>query len=121
VAAAKQSAYALSEFEGSIGSLEGSYEPTDFKSFDPSGIQIEIHYTSQLCFMPDRYIFDHAHELTMPIHLVQGRFDAVCPPITAYELDKLLPNSTLQFTISGHSGSDSGNLAVMQSLIAQFP
>jgi proline iminopeptidase len=52
--------------------------------------------------MPDKHILKQAHKLTMPIWLVQGRYDMVCPGKTAYELHKLLPDSELIWSVSGH-------------------
>ena len=39
----------------------------------------------------------------IPVTIVQGRYDVVCPPTSAYELHKLLPGSTLHMTTTGHS------------------
>ena len=38
----------------------------------------------------------------MPVWLVQGRQDMVCPPVTAYELHQKLPDGNLIWTTSGH-------------------
>jgi proline iminopeptidase len=67
-------------------------------------MKIEMYYMHNLCFMPDRHIPDNAHRLTMPIYLIQGRYDMVCPPVTAYELHRKLPDSKLYWTVSGHRG-----------------
>ena len=76
-------------------------------------------YLKNKCFMRENYIFDSAKKLTMPIWLVQGRYDMVCPPITAYELDKLLPNSQLVWTTAGH-GNDRPNYDVVRTLLASI-
>jgi hypothetical protein len=34
--------------------------------------------------------------------VVQGRYDMVCPPATAHELSKKLPDCHLSWTLSGH-------------------
>lgn len=39
----------------------------------------------------------------IPTVIVQGRYDVVCPAVSAYELHKRLPNSTLHMTTTGHS------------------
>lgn len=67
---------------------------------------LETYYLSNNCFIPEGYILKNSKKLKMPISIVQGRYDMVCPPITAYRLHKKLPRSRLNFTISGHSGSD---------------
>eukprot|EP01095_Lingulamoeba_sp_RSL-Kostka_P013590 TRINITY_DN5666_c0_g1_i1.p1 TRINITY_DN5666_c0_g1~~TRINITY_DN5666_c0_g1_i1.p1 ORF type:complete len:329 (+),score=132.81 TRINITY_DN5666_c0_g1_i1:75-1061(+) len=42
-------------------------------------------------------------ENNIPGVIVQGRYDVVCPAITAFELNKVWTESDLQYTISGHS------------------
>jgi len=39
----------------------------------------------------------------IPTVIVQGRYDVVCPPVSAYELHQRLPGSTLHMTTTGHS------------------
>ena len=39
----------------------------------------------------------------LPTVIVQGRYDVVCPATSAYELHKMLPDSTLHMTTTGHS------------------
>jgi len=117
--AIKASGYAYESLEGSAISLDDRFTPDNFDEFDPSGIQMEAYYLTNLCFMPDRYILDNASKLTMPIWLVQGRYDMVCPPTTAYELHKALPQSELLWTMNGHKAEhESWNL--MRTLMLQL-
>ena len=46
--------------------------------------------------------------------IVQGRYDVVCPPISAYDLHQRWPKSTLNMVVGGHSGSDS---TIAQALV----
>ena len=39
----------------------------------------------------------------LPTVIVQGRYDVVCPAVSAYELHARLPGSTLHMTTTGHS------------------
>jgi len=40
----------------------------------------------------------------IPTHIINGRYDLVCPPVTAHELHKALPRSTLTLVpATGHS------------------
>lgn len=102
--AAKESAYALSTQEISLLSLDDRLMLPSFEEFDPTSALIEIHYMANYCFLPDRSVFSQASKLTMPIWLIQGRYDMVCPPRTAYELHKVLPDSELIWAVSGHRG-----------------
>ena len=99
----KQSAYAYSEMlEGPLLNLDDRYVPEKFDEFDPDAMKVELYYLKNNCFVPEGYIFDNASKLKMPIWLIQGRYDVVCPPETAYELDQLLPSSRLIWSVSGH-------------------
>lgn len=114
-----KSAYAYANLEASVMALDDRYQAEEVSSFDASGTRIEVHYLNNGCFMPDNYILNNAATLTMPIWLVQGRYDMVCPPATAYKLSQLLPNSHLILTTSGHkSEHESWNLK--RSLLLQI-
>lgn len=117
--AAKKSAYEYDCLEGGALSLDDRFTPDDFETFDPSGTRIEVQYLANNCFMPDHFIFKHAAELTMPVWLVQGRYDMVCPPKTAYELNRLIPDSYLIWTTSGHR-TERETWNVMRTILLQL-
>jgi proline iminopeptidase len=100
--ATKESCYAYGCLEGAVLRLDDRFVPDDFETYDPASEKTELHYLKHLCFMPDNYILDNAHKLTMPVYVVQGRYDMVCPPVTAYELCKRLPQGELTWALSGH-------------------
>ncbi len=118
--AAFDSAYAYSELEDAISTLDDRHTPEKREEFKPDATKIEIHYLINRCFMEDRYLMDQLHKLTMPVWIVNGRYDNVCPPSTAYEAHRLLPNSELIYTIAGHSGSDRGNVDAMRVIISSL-
>jgi proline iminopeptidase len=115
---AKRSAYAYNDLEGSVISLDDRRRSEVYETIDPVGTIIECHYLVAGCFIPESYIIDNAANLTMPITLIQGRFDAVCPPFTAYDLSKVLPNGQLYWTTAGHSGTDRANWDLTKALLA---
>ena len=45
----------------------------------------------------------------IPVEIIHGRYDMVCPPYAAYELHQLIPHSKLHFTIAGHTVTDEEN------------
>jgi len=98
----KLSGYAYDCLESGVIQLDDRQEPESFEEYDPAGIRIEMQYLTNGCFLSDRNILDNAHKLTMPVHIVQGRYDMVCPPHTAYELHNKLSNSQLYWTLGGH-------------------
>eukprot|EP00002_Diphylleia_rotans_P022067 TRINITY_DN4314_c0_g2_i5.p1 TRINITY_DN4314_c0_g2~~TRINITY_DN4314_c0_g2_i5.p1 ORF type:complete len:332 (-),score=63.24 TRINITY_DN4314_c0_g2_i5:696-1691(-) len=91
---------------------------------DPDGIEqllddqfclafalIENHYFMNNSFLEtDNFIIENAHRIKdIPCSLVQGRYDMVCPAMSAWELHKALPKSKLVMVDdSGHSGGEPG-------------
>lgn len=101
--AAAESARIFGDMESALIALNDRHVPTPATDYDPAGSLLEMRYMAKHCFMPDRFIMKNAHKLTMPVHIVQGRYDFVCPPSTAYELHKVVPHSTLTWVTSGHA------------------
>ncbi len=101
--AAAESARVFGDMEAGLISLDDRHILTTAKDYDPSGTLIEMRYMAKQCFMPDRFILKNAHKLTMPVYIVQGRYDFVCPPATAYELCQTAPNAHLTWVASGHA------------------
>ncbi len=100
--AAKKSAYAYGTMELALLKLDEKYLLGDYQTFDPGQITIEMSYSANNFFMDNGHILDSADKLTMPVWMVQGRYDMVCQPSVAYQLDQLLPSSQLIWTINGH-------------------
>lgn len=115
-AKAKQSGYAYSCMEAALLRLDDRFTPPDYELFEPEKILIEMHYMSNGCFLPDNYILDRAQTLTMPIWIVQGRYDVICPPFGAYNLAQRTPHANLIWTIAGHSNGDRANYDLMRSI-----
>lgn len=114
---AKQSAYEYSKLEYAVIGLDDRRTPEGYQDFDPTNTIIEVSYMKNLCFMENNYVLNNASKFTMPIWIVQGRYDAICAPSNAYRLHQKLPNSKLIWTIAGHSGSDRANRDVVKSLL----
>ena len=125
-AAAKKAAVAWNQFEGSILKLmppenSESSESINF-DFELARAKVQLHYIQNQCFIDGEDILKKVSVLKdKPITIVQGRYDMVCPPKTAYELMKQLPNSDF-FMISnaGHSASESGTLSALIEATEKF-
>ncbi len=115
----KKSAYAYAKLESSIVRLDDRQTmiDSDFKDFDPSSTIIEASYMDHNCFLEEGYIFQNSAKLQMPIYLIQGRYDMICPPVTAYELSSLLPESTIIMTNAGHSSGERSYYDVLRGLL----
>jgi proline iminopeptidase len=72
--------------------------------------RIECHYFVHNKFVPDNYLLASVDKIRhIPAVIVQGRYDVICPPETAYELHQSWPEA--QFIIvqdAGHSASEPG-------------
>lgn len=100
---AAESARVYGDLEAALISLDDRHSPTPAEDYEPGSMLIEMRYMVESCFIPDRFIPDNAARLTMPVHIVQGRYDFVCPPAAAYELHTLVPHSTLTWVAAGHA------------------
>lgn len=119
-AAAHKSAIALSKLEGAVISLDDRFTPPDPLTFDIAGTKIFAHYCQNNFFLPEKHILDNAHKLTMPVWIVQGRYDMDCPPITAHTLHKKLPNSKIIWTIANHRSSERETYNVVRTILLQY-
>ncbi len=70
---------------------------------------IESYYMKNNCFLPANYILNNCHRITaakIPVSIVQGRYDMLCPPMQAWLLHNALPKSRLFYVTAGHAGSE---------------
>lgn len=73
--------------------------------------RIECHYFMNNAFFDsDDYLLKQASKFShLPGWIVQGRYDVVCPPTSAWELSKVWPKATLKMIPdAGHSLSEEG-------------
>jgi proline iminopeptidase len=74
---------------------------------------IEQHYFANGGFLGDDNYFLDKKNLDrirhIPTTIVQGRYDVLCPIISAYQLHEKLPHAVFHSTIAGHSALDEGN------------
>lgn len=68
---------------------------------------IEAYYIANNCFIPENYILKNAGKLShLPVSIVHGRYDFVCPPENSYQLHTKIKGSKLYIVIAGHLGSE---------------
>lgn len=118
-AAAKASGYVYENLAGAVFKLDDRTSPSNYEDYDPSSIRIEAHYMANTCFMPDQHILQNASRLKMPVYLVQGRYDMICPPAAAYKLSQNLAKGELIWTISGQ-GMEHESWNVVRTLLLQL-
>lgn len=70
--------------------------------------RVQLHYIKDKCFIDGKKILEEVKKLKdVPTTIIQGRYDMVCPPITAYELHQNMPHADfIMVPDAGHSASE---------------
>lgn len=117
-------ATAWNNYEGSIMSLLPS---TTISKPVPDDIQlararVQIHYIVNGCFVAQYDFLNNAHKLSqIPTTIVQGRYDMVCPPLTAWQLKQAMPHADFQMIAdAGHSGMETGTIAALVAATEKY-
>jgi proline iminopeptidase len=80
--------------------------------------RIENHYFTNHGFFPrDGFLLEKENLdkiRHIPTFIVQGRYDVVCPAISAYDLHEALPSSEIVYTLTGHSAAET---AIIEQLV----
>ncbi len=101
-------------------------DPELVKDFDERALaiaRIECHYFINRIFMEsEHYLIEHVHRIRhIPTVIVQGRYDVVCPVMTAWELHKAFPEADFQIIPNaGHSASEPGTTAALVAATDRF-
>lgn len=78
--------------------------------------RIECHYFINGIFVEDGHILNNVEKIKhIPTTIVQGRYDMVCPTISAWELHKALPESKL--IIVPDAGHSMGEASIARELV----
>lgn len=107
----RKAAIAWAGYEIKLAHLEYSDEKLKplFKRWDPYDFALlENYYMVNDCFLEPNQLRNNADRLKdIPITVINGRYDVICPPITAYRFCKLLPKAELVIAErAGHSQSE---------------
>ena len=84
--------------------------------------RVQLHYIMNGCFVSQRPWLEEVKTLAhIPTVIVQGRYDMVCPPLTAWELAEAMPHAELQMIPdAGHSAMEAGTTAALLAATEQF-
>jgi proline iminopeptidase len=110
-----EAAAAWSNWEGAAVSLlpnSGLTATYANPAFAVPFARIALHYFVHGGWLePDQLLRDAGKLAGIPGRIIQGRYDAVCPPVTAWELHRAWPDSQLtMLPEAGHAVSDRGVL-----------
>jgi proline iminopeptidase len=84
--------------------------------------RVQIHYIQHQCFIDGDATLKSSSTLNhIPTVIVQGRYDMVCPPQTAWELSQALPQAEfVMVTDAGHSAMETGISAALVAATEKF-
>merc|ERR1712241_1246838 len=91
-------------------------DKADNLDFAAAFARIECHYFVNGIFVEEGFILKQAEKLAkIPMDIVQGRYDVVCPATSAWELHQALPHSKL--SIIPDAGHSMGEVGIAKQLV----
>jgi len=106
-------AHAWSVYEGACSSLTPNPETIGESDDDAAALalaRIEAHYFVNRIFLREASLLENVGPIRhLPCTIVQGRYDVVCPPVTAFDLHDAWPEAELVVVPdAGHSAWEPG-------------
>jgi proline iminopeptidase len=113
-------AHVWSRYEGSCSTLLP--DPELVAHFDEDAValaiaRIEAHYFVHNIFLPDNALLDNIERIRhLPCAIVQGRYDVVCPILSADELHRAWPQA--EYVIVADAGHSAREPGIARELVA---
>lgn len=102
-----------SVYEGECATLQP--DPAVQANYGADGValgvgRIEAHYFVNRIFLPENDLLANVGKIAhLPMITIQGRYDVLCPPVSAWELHQAWPGSSLEIVPdAGHSAWEPG-------------
>ncbi|MDN2711315.1 prolyl aminopeptidase [Janthinobacterium sp. SUN118] len=115
-------ARAWSRFEGRRVYLMPQPEDTPNDALDLGVGRLESHYMANLGFFEEDQLIRNMHRIAhLPAVIVQGRYDAICPPLSAYRLHLAWPGAQLEMIPdAGHGALEHGIASALVKATERF-
>lgn len=112
-------------YEGSCSTLMPSPETVAYFAGDVVSLglaRIEAHYFKHDIFLPENYLLANVDRIrNIPGVIVQGRYDAVCPIVSADDLHRVWPEAEYRIIPdAGHSAWEPGICAALVRACEKF-
>jgi len=98
----RNAARAWWSWEAAVSHLRPQLDRTPATSVESLAI-LENHYFSHNAWIKPGSLVAAARTFQFPIHIIQGRYDLVCPAASAVAVARAASNAKLVMTIAGHS------------------
>ncbi|MBY0499710.1 MAG: prolyl aminopeptidase [Nitrosomonas sp.] len=114
-----------STYEGSCSTLLPNPATISYFASDTVALglaRMEAHYFSHNIFLPENALLKNVHKLhNIPATIVQGRYDAVCPIVSADDLHQAWPQAAyIIIDDAGHSAWEPGIQSALVRATDQF-
>ena len=118
-------ARAWSIFEGTCSTLLPSPDTIGNFAQDRTALglaRIEAHYFANDLFLPEGGLLAHMERIrSIPVEIVQGRYDMICPMVTAFDLHRAWPGARLTIVPdAGHSALEPGIRRALVAAVERF-
>jgi proline iminopeptidase len=113
---------AWSRFEGRRVFLLPQAEDPPSDALDLGVGRLESHYMANLGFFSDDQLLRNVSRIAhLPAVIVQGRYDVICPPVSAWRLHQAWPGSVLNMIPdAGHGAMEKGISRALVAATEQF-
>jgi proline iminopeptidase len=115
-------ARAWSRFEGRRVFLLPQHDECASDTLDLGVGRLESHYMANGGFLSDDQLMRNLDRIAhFPAVIVQGRYDVICPPLSAYRLHQAWPGSKLRvIPDAGHGALETGVARALVTATEQF-
>ena len=118
-------ARAWSIFEGTCSTLLPSPDTIGNFAQDRTALglaRIEAYYFDNNLFLPEGGLLAHMERIrSIPAEIVQGRYDMICPMVTAFDLHRAWPGARLTIVPdAGHSALEPGIRRALVAAVERF-
>jgi proline iminopeptidase len=123
---ASEAAKHWNAYENSIMSLlprtPSANTPITPADIEVARARVQIHYILNQCFVGQRDLIADAKTLAnVPTTIIQGRYDMVCPPMTAWDLKSAMPHADFyMIPDAGHSAMETNVTAALVQATENF-
>lgn len=124
-AAAVRAALALARFEWTASALLPDHDAIDAALAADYALAYQrvcCHYLRHGCFINPAALLAGVDKIRhLPCHIVNGRFDAVCPPAAAWRLKQAWPEAELQIVpMAGHAATEPATADALRSVMRRL-
>ncbi len=121
----QKAARAWAAYETKVSRLEMPDDEVEKSvgSGDPAAFsRIENHYMAHDCFLEEGELWRDLGKIrNLPTVIINGRYDVICPPKTAYRLHQEMPKSRLVIVEgAGHSAAEPGIQGAIVEAVKEF-